>query len=62
MSITKTHFIKVAAILKASISADDPSDFTLVRDRIAEDFAVYFGEVNPNFNENMFLRACGVGD
>lgn len=47
-SLSKKHFNKIASILKKNGASED----------LIKDFADYFGELNPNFNYDMFVKAC----
>jgi len=46
--LTKKHFNKIASILKSNNASD----------QLIEDLADYFQELKPNFNYDMFVKAC----
>ena len=48
--MTKKHFKVIAEILKKH-----DSDYPIIND-----FMEYFKTVNPNFDGEKFLRACGI--
>lgn len=51
--MTRKHFEAIARIT-ASISND------LTRSFVAHEQADYFANINPRFDRNKFLAACGV--
>ena len=50
-SMSKKHFIAIAAIIANSYSN---------KEEISRELAVYFKDINPNFDRERFLEACGV--
>lgn len=52
--ITRKHFIAIANIVKTK--GYDP----YTRDCIAKGLADEFATINPNFDRDRFLTACGV--
>lgn len=48
--MTKKHFEAIAAIIR---------DSEVSPHLIARDFADYFQSINPNFDRDKFLAACG---
>jgi hypothetical protein len=54
--MTKKDFELIAAVLRAN------STETVVRERVALDFADELAATNPRFDRARFLRACGVED
>lgn len=63
--MTKKHFEAIAAML-ASYSHYDMSSIEFdmghnhAHDAIANSMADYFETINPNFNREQFLTACGL--
>lgn len=57
--MTKKHFIKIAAAFKHRLNdgrMETPED-TL--EHLALDLCGVFAEVNPNFDKQRFMNACG---
>ena len=54
--MTRKDFQAIANALK-TIPFTDPQDRVIVACRLAEDVCA---KANPNFNRNLFLKACGV--
>lgn len=63
--MTRKHFEAIAAIIAnrkgwpdSTIQFDQGYETAL--DHIEDDLADYFETVNPNFNRDKFLKACGL--
>jgi hypothetical protein len=54
--LTKKHFQAVADILGPNEKTKMPAKYRLV---VAMEFARYFQQENPQFDQKRFLKACG---
>ena len=68
-TMTKKHFIKMAAIIKDTIdkskrkgweSSDASRALVVAAETIALDMADYFAKENPAFDRSRFLASAGV--
>ena len=57
--MTKKHFIAIAAILADHHPVQGEAVDIAFADTVT-DLADYFGTVNPNFDRQRFLSACGM--
>ena len=59
--MTKKHFETIAAIIRrlSTIAVPDESGQGMLS-AVAVDLADYFATVNPNFDRERFLKACGL--
>ena len=53
--MSKKHYIRVAAMIKRRLCADNASDFR----SLAVELGDFFKSDNPNFNYDRFMQACG---
>lgn len=58
MSMTRKHFVRIAATLKAQRTNDKTYEETLWLDQVCQDFADMLAGENPNFDRERFLDAC----
>lgn len=56
VSMTRKHFIAVAKVLAATDGIHDYSTKAFIAHGLADEFAT----INPNFDRDRFLKACGV--
>jgi hypothetical protein len=54
--LTKKHFQAVATILGPDAKTKIPAKYRL---DVAMEFAQYFQQENPDFDQKRFLKACG---
>ena len=58
--MTRQHFIAIAEVIRVRRNNSSPRERTAIG-MLAIDLAETFAEINPRFDEDRFLDACGVG-
>ena len=50
--MTRKHFERIASIIRK---------FPYAKETLAKEFIQMFEEDNPNFDDERFIKACGIG-
>lgn len=62
--LTRKHFEETAKIINEGVLAAEhqryPLQAKLTLHRTALQFALWFSVENPNFDQNRFIKACGL--